>query len=179
MVAPFKSHIPLLLDIPEFPQLSRGRQRDWDERQSKTTRNPIMKRHVLMGLIAGMIFGAGNAGAKEVRLDMGETYRQGDLTVTCGESSGESSTDNPLALNDCQYWDDFNKECLFEKTTYMYKNLKCVEECQYWDKFNGICHYRTKCTFSPPHKAFVRTTCEKFDDFNNTCVKTMDTKIGF
>jgi hypothetical protein len=25
---------------------------------------------------------------------------------------------------------------------------------------------------------FVRTTCEKFDDFNNTCLKMKDTKIG-
>jgi hypothetical protein len=25
---------------------------------------------------------------------------------------------------------------------------------------------------------FMRTTCEKFDDFNNTCVKMKDTKIG-
>lgn len=133
-----------------------------------------MSRWVLTGLIAVMICWAVNAETKEVMLDIGESYSQGDLTVTCGQSS----TDNPLALNDCQYWDDFNKKCLFEKTTYTYKNLECIEECQHWDEFNRICHYRTKCTFYPPQKAFVRTTCEKFDDFNTTCVKTKDTKIG-
>jgi hypothetical protein len=25
---------------------------------------------------------------------------------------------------------------------------------------------------------FVRTSCEKFDDFNNTCLKMKDTNIG-
>ncbi|MBU0729873.1 MAG: hypothetical protein KKE17_07225 [Proteobacteria bacterium] len=133
-----------------------------------------MNRHVLMGLIAVVIFLAANVGAKEVSLDTGETYQQGDLTVTCGQSS----TDIPLALNDCQHWDDFNKKCLFEKTTYKYEQLECVEDCQHWDKFNSTCHYRTKCTFYPPQKAFVQTTCEKFDDFNNICVKTRNTKIG-
>ena len=135
-----------------------------------------MNRHVLMGLIAGVIFLAGSVGAKEVRLDTGETYRQGDLTVTCGQSSTDA--DSPLALNNCQHWDDFNKKCLFEKTTFTYNNLECAEECQHWDTFNNTCHYRTKCTFYPPQKSFVRTTCEKFDDFNKTCVKTRDMKIG-
>ncbi len=134
-----------------------------------------MNRQVLMVLIAGVIFLAGNVGAKEINLSPGETYSQGDLTVTCGQTSAET----PLALKDCQYWDDFNKECLFEKTTYMYKNLECVEECQHWDKFLSTCHYQTKCTFYPSQNAFVQTTCEKFDDFNNVCVQTKDAKIGY
>jgi len=133
-----------------------------------------MNRYVLMVLIAGTIFLAENVGAKEVHLVPGETYRQEDLTVTCGQSSA----DTPLALNDCQYWDDFNNKCLFEKTTYMYENLECVEECQHWDEFHSTCHYQTKCAFYLPHKSFVRITCEKFDDFNNTCVKTKEKKIG-
>ncbi len=134
----------------------------------------MMNRYMLMALIAGMLFWAGNVGAKEISLNPGETYRQGDLTVTCGQPSA----DIPLALKDCQYWDDFNKECLFEKTTYMYRNIECVEECQHWDKFFSTCHYQTKCTFYPAQKSFVRTTCEKFDDFNKVCVQTKDTKIG-
>lgn len=134
-----------------------------------------MNRHMLMGLIAGVIFLACNVGAKEVSLDTGETYRQGDLTVTCGQSTTD---DIPLALKDCQYWDDFNKKCLSEKTTFTYKNIECVEDCQYWDEFKKTCHYRTKCTFYPPQKSFVQTTCDKFDDFNNTCLSTRDIKIG-
>lgn len=117
---------------------------------------------------------AGSAGAKEVNLDPGETFRQGDLTVTCGGAAA----DLPLALNACQYWDDFNNKCLFEKTTYAYGNLECVEECQHWDSFNRTCHYRTKCTFYPPNNSFVRTSCEKFDNLNNVCVKTREMKIG-
>lgn len=141
----------------------------------KRTGDSSMYRAMLMGLIAGMILLAGNVGAKEVSLNPGETFRQGDLTVTCGQPA---TADMPLALNDCQYWDDFNKKCLFEKTTYMYEHLECVEECQYWDEFSTTCHYRTICTFYPVQKVFVRTACEKFDDFNNTCVKTRETRIG-
>ncbi|MBU0682526.1 MAG: hypothetical protein KKD73_14005 [Proteobacteria bacterium] len=133
-----------------------------------------MNRQVVMGILAGMVLLAGNALAKEVNLNPGEAYRQRDLTVTCGQPS----TDIPLALKDCQYWDDFNKECLFEKTTYSYRNIECVEECQHWDAFFSTCHYQTKCTFYPSQKSFVQTTCEKFDDFNKTCVQTKDAKIG-
>ena len=133
-----------------------------------------MNRHVLIGLISLVIFGGGTAaGAKEVNLATGEIYRQEDLTVTCGQSS----PDVPLAINDCQYWDDFNKKCLFEKTTFRYKHLECVEECQYWDTFNNTCHYRTTCTFYPPNKVFVQTTCKKFDSLNNTCEKTKNSVI--
>lgn len=133
-----------------------------------------MNKFILIGFIGGLTFLAANVAAKEVSLDTGETYRRGDLTVTCGQPLTE---DVPLALNDCQYWDDFNKKCLFEKKTYTYKNLQCVEECQYWEKFNSTCHYQTNCSFYPAQQSFVRTTCDKFDDFNNTCVKTHDIKI--
>lgn len=134
-----------------------------------------MKRHVLISLIAGVMFLAGHVGAKEISLNVGETYRQANLTVTCGQPLTD---DIALALKDCQYWDDFNKKCLFEITTYTYKNLKCVEECQYWEKFNNTCHYQTKCSFYPTQRSFVQTTCDKFDDFSKTCVKTSDIKIG-
>jgi len=135
-----------------------------------------MNRQALQALIVGAILLAGSAGAKEVNLGTGETYRQGDLTVTCGQSATDAPT--PMTLNDCQYWDDFSKKCLFEKTTYVYQTLECVEECQYWDKFSSTCHYQTKCTFYPPQRSFVRTTCEKFDDFNKTCEKMKESRIG-
>lgn len=133
-----------------------------------------MKKHVFISLIVGVMFLAGHVGANEVTLDLGETYRHGDLTVTCGQPLTDEV---PLAIKDCQYWDNFNKKCLFETTTYTYKNIECVEKCQYWEKFNGTCHYQTKCSFYPSQKSFVRTTCDKFDDFKKTCVKTSDIKI--
>ena len=134
-----------------------------------------MKKHVLISLIAGVMFLAGHVGAKEIRLDTGGTYRQGDLTVTCNQPLTD---DKALALNDCQYWDNFNKMCLFEMTTYTYKNLKCVEECQHWEKFDNTCKYKSKCSFYSSQKLFVQTTCDKFDDFSKTCLKTSDVKIG-
>jgi hypothetical protein len=133
-----------------------------------------MNRYALMSVIAAVFFCSGHAGAKEVNLGTGETFRQGDLTVTCGQLS----TDTSLALKDCQYWDNFKKKCLFEKTTYIYKDIECVEDCQHWDSFKSTCHYQTTCTFYPSQEEFVRTTCEKFDDFNNTCLKTSEIKIG-
>ena len=133
-----------------------------------------MNKKFLIAFIVGMTFLASSVGAKEVSLEVGETYHQGNLTVSCGLPLTE---DVPLALKDCQHWDNFNKKCLFEKKTYTYKNLQCVEECQYWEKFNSTCHYQTKCSFDSGQKSFVRTTCDKFDDFNNTCVKTHDIKI--
>jgi hypothetical protein len=133
-----------------------------------------MNRYVLMVLFTWVILLASNVTAKEVKLVPGDTYSKGDFTVTCGQSI----TDSPLALNGCQYWDDFSNKCLFEKTTYTNKNLECVEKCQRWDKFTSTCFYQSKCTFHPSHMTFVRSTCEKFDDFNNTCLKIKDTKIG-
>lgn len=138
----------------------------------------MRNRELVAAIVAGVILGAGTVAAKEVNLDLGESYSQGDLTVTCGQRSPEREADTPMAINACQEWDDFNQKCLFEKKTFMYKHLQCVEECQHWDTFNNTCHYRTTCTFYPPQKAFVRTTCEKYDTFNNTCVQTRDTRIG-
>ncbi|MDD5758268.1 MAG: hypothetical protein PHI06_04215 [Desulfobulbaceae bacterium] len=133
-----------------------------------------MKKHILLILLTGIVFSVAPVDAKEINLDAGDTYRQDDLTVTCGQASVET----PLAINNCQHWDDFNKKCLFETTTYLYKNLECVEECQYWDKFNNSCHYQTKCNFYPAQKSFVRTTCEKFDTFNKRCERTREMRIG-
>jgi hypothetical protein len=138
-----------------------------------------MYRLVFLSIITGLICWSGNIdiGAKEITLNAGETYRQGDLTVTCGCDQA-SADPTILVLKDCQYWDDFTQKCLFEKTTNVYKNIECIEECQYWDKFNSTCHYRTTCTFYPSQKSFVKTTCERFDDFKKTCLQTKDTRIG-
>ena len=132
-----------------------------------------MNKYALIVLLAWVISLASNVEAKELKLVPGEAYRKGDLTVTCGQAS----TDKPLALNNCQYWDDFNNKCLFEKTSYVYKNLECAEECQHWDKFKSTCYYQSKCSFYPSNQTFVQTTCEKFDDFNNICLKMKEKKI--
>lgn len=134
-----------------------------------------MKKHVLKILITGLIFFATHVIAEEINLHKGETYREGNLTVTCSQPLTNVVA---LALKNCQYWDKFNEKCLFEITTYTYKNLECIEECQHWDKFFSTCHYQTKCSFYPAKKLFVRTTCDKYDDFNKTCVKTSNIRIG-
>lgn len=134
-----------------------------------------MKKHGLISLIVSVMFLVSHVGAKEVTLNTGEKYHHGDLTVTCGQPLTDRVA---LALKDCQYWDSFNKKCLFETTTYTYKNIECVEECQHWEKFFSTCHYKTKCTFYPAKKLFVKTKCDQYDEFNQICVKTSDIKIG-
>lgn len=134
----------------------------------------MIRNLVLWYSILGMIFCASNTFAKEIHLEAGETFYDGDLTVTCGQPSQE---EKPVSLNECQYWDDFKKKCLYEKTTYVYKNLECVEECQQWDSFRGICYFRKQCSFLPRQKFFVQTSCDKFDNFRSHCIKTKDTQI--
>lgn len=123
----------------------------------------------------------GGAGAREIWLKKGETYRDRDrdrdLAVTC---EGRPPVDSlqPLAVRECQYWDDFTKKCLFEKTTYSHNNLECVEECQHWDAFNSTCDYQSKCTFYPDQEAFVLSTCAEFDDFSHKCLRLKEEKIS-
>jgi hypothetical protein len=115
--------------------------------------------------------------AREVHLKKGEVFRDRDLTVIC-EGRGAASLSQPLAVRECQYWDDFSKKCLFEKTTYSYNDLECTEECQHWDGFNNTCDYQSKCTFYPQQEAFVLRTCAEFDDYSRKCVKFKEAKIG-
>jgi hypothetical protein len=68
-------------------------------------------------MAAAMLSAAGSAGAREVRLQPGETYREGDLTLRCEEAGAGGQAAAPLELRECQYWDDFSKKCLFEKTS--------------------------------------------------------------
>jgi len=116
------------------------------------------------------------SGAREVRLRKGEVFRDRDLTVICeGVQNGTSG--QTIAVRECQYWDDFSKKCLFEKTIHSYGEVECVEECQYWDSFSNTCDYTSKCTFYPQQEAFVLKTCTEFDDHNRKCLKTREEKI--
>ncbi|WP_415396169.1 hypothetical protein [Sulfurimonas sp. CS5] len=105
-----------------------------------------MKKYLLISLIAGLIFFAVHVGAKEINLDAGETYRQGDPSLSLAVNRQLMIC--PLALKDCQYL----------------------------EKFNRTCHYQTKCSFYPTQKLFLQTTYDKFDDFKKTCMKTSDIK---
>jgi hypothetical protein len=136
-----------------------------------------MKLRIILIMLAGFLAASATAGAREVRLRAGETFREGNLTLTC-EAASAGQTMAPLSLRACQHWDDFNEKCLFEKTILTYGNLECVEECQQWDDFNKTCDYQTRCTFYPAHESFVRTTCDKFDKFKRNCLRTRETKIG-
>lgn len=137
----------------------------------------MMKLRIVLMLLAWLLVITATAEAREVRLQAGETYRENDLTVTC-QAADAGQAMAPLSLAECQYWDDFNNKCLFEKNVLTYRNLECVEECQHWDSFRNTCFFQTKCTFYPAHESFVRTTCDEFDDFKNKCLRTRETKIG-
>ncbi len=113
--------------------------------------------------------------AKDVHLRQGESYSEGNLTVTC---KGGAEAPETIRLKECQYWDDFKKICLFEKTTFVYRNLQCTEECQHWDDFNTLCHFQTLCVFHQGQETFVRTDCAEFDEYSNTCLRTREKIIG-
>ena len=136
-----------------------------------------MNLRLLLLLFAFLVALPGVTDAKEVRLKKGEVYRDRDLAVVCegGQSGSMSQT---LSLRECQYWDDFDKKCLFEKIIYTYNDLECVEECQHWDSFNNTCDYQSKCTFYPRQEAFVLKTCAQFDDYSHKCLKVREEKIG-
>ena len=115
--------------------------------------------------------------AKEVHLQKGEVYQEGELTIICqGEPSG--SFRQPLVRQECQHWDDYAKKCLFEKTIYTYNNLECSEECQKWDSYTMTCNYQNKCTFYPDQETFLKSTCSEFDNYSRKCLKVGEEKIG-
>ena len=120
-----------------------------------------------------MVFNAQQTFGKNVLLEVGETYQEENITVMCVESKGFE----PVIMKDCQYWDDFNKKCLYEKKTHIAHALECIEDCQHWDRFSNKCFYETKCIFYPSQKLFIKKTCEKFDSFTNSCVKSKESKI--
>ncbi|MBU4176633.1 MAG: hypothetical protein ACYC0O_09500 [Desulfurivibrionaceae bacterium] len=137
-----------------------------------------MNPRLLILLAVLLVFLPGAIEAREIRLNKGEVFRDRDLTVICEGSPGAvSGLVQPIAVRECQYWDDFAKKCLFEKTTYSYGEVECVEECQYWDSFSNTCDYTSTCIFYPQQEAFVLKTCTEFDDHNRKCLKTREEKI--
>ena len=136
-----------------------------------------MNPRLLILLAVLLVFLPGAAEAREIRLNKGEVFRDRDLTVICEGAPGTvSDLVQPIAVRECQYWDDFSKKCLFEKTIHSYGEVECVEECQYWDSFSNTCDYTSKCTFYPQQEAFVLKTCTEFDDHNRKCLKTREEK---
>lgn len=115
-------------------------------------------------------------GAKEVRLQRGEVYRDHDLTVMC-EAPTQEIFRQAMEVRECQYWDDYAKKCLFEKTIFTYGALKCVEACQQWDSFKGSCDYQNTCTFYPGQEAFVMSTCDDFEEYSRKCLKVREETI--
>ena len=113
------------------------------------------------------------ASAKNVILEAGETYQEESLNVICVDSKDAGS----VSLNECQHWDEFNSKCLYERKIHIFHDLECIEECQHWDSFNSKCNYATKCTFFASQKLFIRTTCDEFDSFTNSCKRTKESKI--
>lgn len=105
------------------------------------------------------------AAGREVVLGLGETFRESDLTVRCAESAEPQLT----VLTDCQFWDNFDQVCLHERQTFHYARLQCVAECQHWDSFDSTCHYASSCELLPAQRAFLRTSCDFFDNAGNVC----------
>ena len=105
---------------------------------------------------------------KSIILEAGETYQDEDLQVMCVQRRQAQ----PIIMKECQYWDEFNKQCLYEQKNHLYRDLECIEKCQHWDSFNKRCDYETKCVFHPSQGIFVQTTCEEFDAFSHVCART-------
>jgi hypothetical protein len=129
-----------------------------------------MKQVALVLLTAAILLaGVWSSSAREVVLEVGEVFRDNDLTIRCTDPALEPRL---LMVTDCQYWDDFGQVCLYERMTYHYGNLQCVEECQHWDSFDGLCHFATQCELIPDQRVFLRTSCDIFDRVENNCRRT-------
>jgi len=134
------------------------------------------QRVVVLYMLVFLLSAAAGASARDVHLKPGEIFRGPGLTVTCqGESNPPPKV---LSLKQCQYWDEFEKKCLFEKTTFAYFDLECTEKCWHWDAYHKTCDYKNHCSFYPSQKVFVRRTCAKFDEYSHKCLAIKDEKIG-
>jgi hypothetical protein len=127
-----------------------------------------MKHRPTVLLLGALLLAALPASAREVVLSTGEAYSDNGLNVRCVERTKPQA----IILTDCQFWDEFNKVCLYTRKSYHYKDLSCIEECQHWDHFNKSCFYATKCKFYPAQRAFVLTTCDVYDAPENVCRQT-------
>ncbi|MBU0484069.1 MAG: hypothetical protein KKB30_06100 [Proteobacteria bacterium] len=133
----------------------------------------MTKSLMIIALLASII-SVSSAGARDIYLEVGESYSNDGLNVMCVQQK----TASPLALKECQFWDEFNQKCLFERKVFSFGRLQCAEECQQWDDFEKVCRYATSCQFFPDRKIFVKTTCRNFDTFNKVCREQMQTKIN-
>ncbi len=126
---------------------------------------------VLLGILSiGSVAFAGEA----VVLTPGQSYNSGEKTVIC--TDGRST--RPIAVTECQYWDEFNKKCLYEATRYVMQGMQCLEDCQHWDSFFKRCDYAVTCKYQPDQGVFVKTSCADFDDFNKKCLRQRQKIIG-
>ena len=119
-----------------------------------------------------MVFGAflmasPSLAGETVVLAPGQSYTSGEDTVIC--SDGRSM--KPIVLKQCQYWDDFNKKCLYESTRYVLPGMECLEQCQHWDSFFKRCDYAVSCRYQKEQGVFVETSCAEFDDFSKKCLR--------
>ena len=121
-----------------------------------------------------LIFSAADVFSKSIILEAGEIYQDDDLQVMCVQKKQAQ----PIILKECQHWDDFNKLCLYEQKNHIFYDLECIEQCQHWDGFNKRCDYETKCIFHPAQGVFVLKTCEQFDDFSHSCIKSKEQTIS-
>lgn len=127
--------------------------------------------------------------AQTLILQPGERWQDNGLQIYCapersaapehsprghGRPTPHPSSATPMILESCQYWDDFQRSCLFERRTHHVGSLQCVEECQHWDEFARRCLFQTQCTYHPDSRRFVRTQCERFDSFSGRCLQTQD-----
>ena len=124
----------------------------------------------ILTILLALLLTAPAAWAKRIVLQPGESYISGDTTVVCQPGAGTKNA--PLTRTECQYWDDFDKRCLYQRKSIIHGHAECVEECQHWDEFNKECRFATACVFHAGQRRFVRTVCEEFDTFSATCVRT-------
>jgi hypothetical protein len=119
-------------------------------------------------LFLPFFIGIGQAAGQEVELRVGETYTEDGLTVRCVERTPPRL----IVLTDCQYWDRYDQECLYERKRYHFGELECVEQCEQWDNFENQCYFATTCEFLPDQRAFLLTSCDVFDDVEKVCRRT-------
>ncbi len=79
-------------------------------------------------------------------------------------------TETCLKKTKCEFWDDFKKKCLSEDSEIYCKGLAttCTEKCTHFDAFKNVCRYKTSCAVAAG--CYVKTYCEKWDDFKNSCL---------
>jgi hypothetical protein len=128
---------------------------------------PSLRITIIPLLAAALSFGVvASSQAQTVILQEGESWQRGDVRVWCGPPP---SSVRPIVITECQFWDDFDNACLFERRIHRVGGQECVEECQHWDDFSNTCNFETRCDYHADQHVFVHTRCEQFDDFARSC----------